>query len=291
MKNNDRLIIITPAKNERDNVARLVDAVANQSRIPDAWIFVNDDSTDDTVDSFLSSASRNDALRACNVEVINHNSIDNSYALGTKYSRVVKFGLDYVATVETKLGVNFDFIGVLDCDVFPEREYYEKILARFQQAPNLGIAAGGMQIELFGDEQQVTYSNSTHAAGGLRIWRRSCLDATGYSVTISQDAVSGARAIMMGWSVRSFKDIAVTMRKRGMVYGYDYYGKSAYARWVPYWYVLLGAAKLAVKGSTEDALKYLSGYNSAKNNKDTRIDDLLAKRYFRYRLLYRLLGK
>lgn len=53
---------------------------------------------------------------------------------------------------------------------------------------------------------------------------------------------------MLGWKVKSFPELEVSLRQRGAKFGFEYYGKSAYMRHVPYLYVLAGAARMYLLG-------------------------------------------
>lgn len=287
-----RFAIVTPAKNEFANVPRIVAAIASQTALPTCWFFINDHSTDGTAEQFEKEIARHPALAAhCRSMVILHETTDTAYALGTKYSTVVRFGFDKVQEWETKEGTRFDYLALLDCDVFPEPAYYEGLLEEMEKDPRLGIASGGTQIEIDGAERRSLRVPRTHAAGMMRMWRRSCFEQAGYFPSYSQDAVSEARAIMLGWRSRSFSRLGVEMRTMGARTKYDYYGKSHYVRWVPVYYSLLYALKLVFQGKTADARSFLRGYKEAKAAGLPRIDDPLVKRYFQWRLFYRLTGR
>ncbi len=291
--NKKSLALVTPAKNESENIAKLVNSLARQSLVPKLWVFINDGSTDGTELIFENEVNKYlDSLKDCIIKIVHHQDIETGYALGEKYSRVIRYGLDIIDEFEKNNSIEFDFIGILDADVFPRLDYYERIIEQFNLDDNLGIASGGTQIEISDDgKKTLTFNNKSHAPGGFRVWRRQCLFQTGYTPTISQDAVSQARAIILNWKVRSFPAIQVEMRKRGSVYGYQYYGKSSYIRWVPQWYVLLGALRLIIRRKKNDAKDYLSGYYNARNAKLPRLKDPIAKKYYRYRIFYKLLGK
>lgn len=290
---NNLLAIITPAKNESANVSDLVKSVCEQSLIPDLWIFVNDSSTDDTEKRFREEVGLySDFVNKCDIQIVKHSYGRNEYALGNKYSRVVNYGMQFLKEYETINGSAFNYVGVLDCDVFPERLYYEKLIGKMRMNDKIGIAAGGTHFEFYPDGRYfTTICSQTHAPGGCRVWRKNCLDQTGYFISISQDSVSEARAIMLGWQVRSFSDISVRMRKRGGKSSFRYYGESEYIRWIPSWYFYLKAAKLYIKGHHQSAKDYVYGYSRAKQENLPRLTDPLAKKYYRYRLYYKLIGK
>jgi glycosyltransferase involved in cell wall biosynthesis len=293
VKNVGPYALVTPAKNEADNVQRIFEVVYSQSVPPKLWVIVDDSSSDDTALRVRHQIELwRTASAATEILLVSHATSDSAYGLGKKYASVVKYGLSIVHKMNAELGYSLEYIGVLDCDVFPEPDYYKKLLARFDLDPNLGICSGGTLHEVMDDGTiEIATCSRSHAPGGLRLWRTACLSDTGYEPTISQDAVSEARAIMMGWRVRSFPDTSVETRKRGAKFGYSYYGRSAYVRCVPYWYVLLGAIKMLLTKRPKDASDYLKGYRSARSDRDPRIEDPLARRYFRWVFVYRLLGK
>jgi glycosyltransferase involved in cell wall biosynthesis len=287
------LAIVTPAKNESGNVPELVRSVANQTVFPDLWVFVNDSSTDDTEAKFGEEVLKYPHLCSnCTILVIKHTCTDNTYALGTKYSRVVRFGFDELLKYEHQHNVRFDFLGILDSDVFPSPGYYENLLQRFKADSTLGIAAGGRQEEFgLNGNSFTSISVATHAPGNSRVWRRECFEATGYYISISQDSVSEARAVMMGWKVRSFPYLSVRMRKKGGNYSYRYYGVSDYVRWTPMWYTFLKSLKIFLSGRRSDAGQFLKGYMGSRKEKLPRLDDPLSKKYYRYRLYYKITGR
>jgi len=287
---NRNLAIVTPAKNEEENIPNLVDGVFNQSQLPKLWVFVNDASTDNTVEVFNKEIqSRLLVHTDIKIVIVNYEDHEKGYALGEKYSRIIKFALSnvYKEEVDSK----FQYIGILDCDVIPEKNYYRGLINNFENDSNLGIASAGKLNENIDGVWVTTFVNKSFAAGGFRVWKRDCLEQTGYHVSVSQDSVSAARAVMMGWKVRSYRDLSVNIRQRGAKYGYAYYGKSAYMRHVPFFYLLAGAFKLFASGKRKDSFEYINGYRKASKDNVVRIKDPLAIKYFKYRLFYKILGK
>lgn len=280
--------IVSPAKDEEDNVEALVETVAAQKVIPDVWVLVNDGSVDKTVELFEKSLLKHKSFQEnCEVHVVNYQDKEKGYALGQKYSRVVRFGLDRLLELDHR----YDFVGVLDCDIQLPKNYYQEVIKRLVQNSTLGIVSAGSQIEFENGKSMVSTVNKSHAPGGFRVWRKECLDDTEYVPSISQDSVSEARAIMMGWKVRSFREIEITMRKRGAKHGFDYYGRSAYIRHVSEFYVWMGIIRLVLQGRLNDGKAYKKGFYDAKRRKDDRITDSLAIKYFKNRLFYRLIGR
>lgn len=282
-------VIVTPAKNEELNVPYLVESIARQTLMPEAWFFVNDVSTDNTVDLFLSEVRKYISFSNTEIRVVNHVTCELEYGLGKKYSSVVRYGFDKIEEFEKQTGKRFDYFALLDCDVFPEDNYYEKLIFELEKNKKLGIVSGGRQYEI--DTGLCSFVYKRHAAGMMRLWRRQCFIQTGYYPSISQDSVSEARAKMMGWKTESFSYLSVKMRSMGSKSKYEYYGKSYYIRWCSPIIVYLHYLKLKKNGKKNDARLFLKGYREAKKQKIERLNDELAKKYFSHQLFYKLIGK
>ena len=58
-------------------------------------------------------------------KLININFEDTSYRVGKKYATIINTGFQYIQN--TPFFNTLDYIGILDCDVFPEINYYSKL--------------------------------------------------------------------------------------------------------------------------------------------------------------------
>lgn len=274
--------IITPGKNESENLKELMKCLISQSRVPDFWIFVNDNSTDNTEMTFFNSIKElnfDDKIEFIYTIYPNKSDV---YQLGEHYSGLILFAMNIIKEIEFDKSVKFEYIGILDCDIRLPENYYSFLLKELELVPNLGIVSAGTQVEEKTDGSSFKSTvDSEHCPGGFRVWKSSCLDSTGYSITVSQDAVSEARAIMLGWQIKSFPNLTVTMRARGSKFGYDYYGRSAYQRHIPFWIVVIQFVFLFFQGRRISAKHYVSGYLSAKSNGLSKISDPLAILYFK----------
>src|ERR687896_677046 len=50
MASRERLLIVSPVRNEAVHVERVVRSVASQTRAPDCWLVIDDESDDDTLE-------------------------------------------------------------------------------------------------------------------------------------------------------------------------------------------------------------------------------------------------
>jgi glycosyltransferase involved in cell wall biosynthesis len=107
----------------------------------------------------------------------------------------------------------FDFVGVHDADIAPERgDYYQTILEEFDRNPRLGIA-GGFIYERMNWQWQCRQGNSEDSvAGGIQMVRRSCFDQIGGYVPLyygGSDSLALLDARMAGWAVFARPDLHV----------------------------------------------------------------------------------
>jgi hypothetical protein len=106
--------------------------------------------------------------------------------------------------------VPFDVIGNLDADITFESDYYEFLLSRFAETPELGVA-GTPFIEDFENPKNHSYKHNfaslDHVSGACQTFRRRCFEEIGGYLPIKGggiDWVAVTTARMKGWKTRTF---------------------------------------------------------------------------------------
>jgi glycosyltransferase involved in cell wall biosynthesis len=187
-------IIITPAWNEEGNIERLIRCVISQTVLPVRWVIVSDGSTDRTDDIVRVYAEQYDWIRL--VRLPEHR--DRQFA-----AKVVAFNAGY----KTVNMVQHEIIGNLDADLSFDKAYFEFLIHKFEENPNLGVA-GTPFVENDGYSSITdSFEGGKHVAGGCQLFRRACFDdIDGYIPNkeggIDWIAVTTAR--MKGWTTQSF---------------------------------------------------------------------------------------
>ena len=127
--------IITPARNEAENLRRLTESVEGQSAPPMRWVIVDDGSTDETADVGRDLAARLPWVAAMT---------SPAAARGDALTRGRSGGRDVVAFEAgvASLDETPDVIVKLDADVSLAPDYFQRLLERFEGDPELGIAGG-----------------------------------------------------------------------------------------------------------------------------------------------------
>lgn len=190
--------IITPAHNEARLIPRTIDSVRNQTVRPAAWIIVDDASSDGTAD--VAATAIADLTFAHVVRV--------TRPPGRHFGNKVNAFNRGLAALP---GVQYAYLGNLDADISLPARYYETVLDRFRDEPELGIGGGMVASQIGGRfvRQEVALDS---VAGAVQLFRRECFESIGGYVPMPLGGVDTAteiKARMRGWRVRTFPDLEV----------------------------------------------------------------------------------
>ncbi|SEH06272.1 glycosyltransferase [Candidatus Venteria ishoeyi] len=192
-------VLMTPARNEEQHIADLLQAVVAQTLLPQKWIIISDGSTDRTDDIIQDYARQHSFIQYLRTEP------DSSRNFASKVYALQKAWV----LLEP---LNYDFIGNLDADVMPEPNYFENLLAYFHRNPQLGIGGGVIVEDHDGNWLPQYNASSLNVAGAVQLFRRSCFEQIGGYQPLpcgGVDAFADLLARMHGWQVRSFTDLTV----------------------------------------------------------------------------------
>ncbi|HSK46490.1 MAG TPA: glycosyltransferase family A protein [Coriobacteriia bacterium] len=196
-----RYVVITPARNEEANLARLAECLVRQSIRPELWMIADDASTDATPQIAEDYAANHDFIRHLRLDASSAGGYANRMAGGAA-PRAFNRAL---ATVDVK----WDVICKLDGDLSFHDDYFEGLLGRFDADPSLGIG-GGHCFEWHGDELKMEWVPDYHVRGATKAYRRECFEQIGgVEEVLGWDGIDEIRAQMTGWSTRSFADLPV----------------------------------------------------------------------------------
>jgi poly-beta-1,6-N-acetyl-D-glucosamine synthase len=191
---------MTAAKNEAAYIAHTLDAVVNQTVLPQKWIIVDDGSTDETAGIVRNYQKKHDFI-----SLISHHSA-STRNFGAK-------ALALRTAVGHLTGTAYDFIGNLDADVSFGERFYETLLDRFFADPALGIS-GGVIWEFYKKKWRYAPSRPQWCVGGAtHFFRRACFEAVGSGYVPlpygGEDTVTEYRARDLGWQVKAMSECIV----------------------------------------------------------------------------------
>lgn len=196
---NPRYIVITPARNEEENIGHTIQSMAAQTILPAAWVIVNDGSTDRT-------AALIDAASKAHPWIIPVHRADRGFR--QQGGGVVQAFNDGFARVASE---PWDFLIKFDADLSFEPDYFARCFQKFTDDPTLGIGGGMISHPVNG----VLVSESPgdpafHVRGATKIYRRACWDVLGGLLQApGWDTIDELKANMLGWRTRSFPDIPI----------------------------------------------------------------------------------
>jgi len=195
-------ILITAARNEGLYIRETLESVVRQTCRPILWVVCCNDSNDDT-ESIVAEYRRSFPFIAV---------INLSFGGTRSWANQSRAVSEAVTQAD---GMSYGFIGLLDADVVLEPDYYERLIAKFED-PLLGVAAGE-QIECFPDgSQRRLHVPSFTTMGPTQFFRRKCFeDIGGHRPLVwgGQDTLAEIMARMKGWKTSSFRDIAYRHRR------------------------------------------------------------------------------
>src|ERR1700674_2023700 len=120
-------VLITPARNEAAFIELTIKSVVGQTFRPAKWAIVSDGSTDGTDDIVNKYAAEHAWIELVRMpERKERNFAGKAYAFNAGYAKLKE--LDY------------DVIGNLDADITFDEEYFEFLIQKFAENPQLGVA-------------------------------------------------------------------------------------------------------------------------------------------------------
>jgi glycosyltransferase involved in cell wall biosynthesis len=194
-------IIVSPVRNEEDNIEKTIRSVISQKVKPQAWVIVNDGSQDSTEKITKKYLHGHPWIRLVNVA-------DRGYRK-TGPGVVEAFTIGF-RTIEN---LHFDFITKLDGDISFEPDYFDRLLKKFGENPKLGIAGGWVYDAINGKLKAHKYPHD-HVRGAVKTYRKRCFEEIGGLIPeLGWDGIDEMSAQMLGWETQSFKELPVLLHK------------------------------------------------------------------------------
>jgi len=281
-----RLLVVSPVRNEAAHLEQVVRAMVAQTRQPDEWVVV-DDGSDDGTGELLSALARE-----------------------VPFMRVVSpdpgpqpTGVDRLALAAAPRAFNaglargredFTHVAKLDGDVELPPDYYETLLARFAADEELGIACGDLIEPLDGKWVRLAIPPH-HVHGALKLYSRDCLEAIGgVQERLGWDTIDETYARMRGFTTRSYRDIVAVHHRPlatadGALRGRARHGECAYVAHFSLLWVTLRAFKIARYPPVGlSGLAFFYGFVRAACRRTERVPDIEFRRFARQELRRRL---
>ncbi|HEY5287240.1 MAG TPA: glycosyltransferase [Solirubrobacteraceae bacterium] len=288
-----RLLLISPVRNEEAYLGLVAQAVAKQTRPPDLWIVVNDGSTDRTEEILGELSERIDFLHVLDTSKLPKiGAVPDRLATAAE-ARAFNLGLDSVDWE------GFTHIAKLDGDTELPANYFERVLGEFERDPTLGLA-GGVYADPDPDPhgtgwKVVGIPSEHHVPGTLKCYSRSCLQAVGgMQERLGWDTIDETYARLRGYRTRAYPELIAHHHRPwgsadGTLRGRARHGECAYIVHFTLPWVTLRAFKLALSRPRGlSGIAFLYGYLRSAVRRVPRVEDRDFRRFVHRELRERM---
>ena len=279
------LLLITPARDEAAHLERTIRAVAGQTQRPDLWLIVDDGSTDATPEILARAAAELPFLRVLQAPQREESGPDR-LALAAE-ARAFNWALGEVDLDD------YTHVGKLDADIELSSEYIERLLRRFEERPELGVA-GGRLLERGAAGWQPPRVPDYHVRGALKTYSRECFASIGgIEERLGWDTIDETYARMNGFATRSFPELTArhhrpVATRNGTLRGRARHGQCAYILRYGGWWVALRSLKVACSRPYGlSGLAFFYGYMRSVVRRDPRVEDENFRRFVSRELVSR----
>ncbi|WP_440771922.1 glycosyltransferase family 2 protein [Natronorubrum sp. DTA28] len=270
--------IITPVKDEVENLPALIGSLVAQSVQPQAWIIVDDGSTDGSSEIIRAVSSRLDWVHSISLDG------NPEYDIGTNYAKVIATGYRYLYR---RWRDDLDYYMILDGDMRLTPGYLESLLEVLEADEDLFVISGGLRIDLDGEQYQEKRFDDQPIGGATVIDGAFYRAISGPPLGPCVDSITKAKARLMGgkcvyaadldeWATQSRPTGGKENRfERGVSNGSDNY----YVGYHPV-VILLKALHNPTGSPLQQSVGYLYGYFSNFLRRTPRIEDPDVRAYF-----------
>lgn len=272
-----KYVLLTAARNEESLISQTIESVVNQTILPQKWIIINDNSADGTEDIVRHYAQRYSFIYPFNY----YGNVQRNF--GGKV-RALQAGFNELQAID------YDFIGILDADISLPPNYYESLLSKFQEDPQLGLAGGYIYEAHNGVFKSRPFNRRHSVPAGIQLFRRACYEQLGGHLPLpygGEDWHAEVTARMHGWKVSAFPEFPayhhrLTATAEGILKGRFRQGKMAYSLGThPLWAIMRSILRLGEKPYVVGAFCRFAGYLWSMLKREKRLVSQAFIKYFR----------
>ena len=275
-------ILITPAHNELDQVAGLVQCIRSSSLQPDLWLIIDDNSDDGTGNEFKKIGSDLDFIRI-------HRIKKSDNYMEFHISEILQAGLKSIQ----KEILHADFIGILDADIRFGPKYWSHLTNFIIKNPDWGIVSGVLcSPDESGKLFIEPFQRTDNPRGGLRLINGKCFhQISKVERSRAWDSIMNVKCRLLGWKICTLQNIfAESIRPTSDRYneksGAISLGQRAWHLHQPFWQVIIRSIAWGLKGKFIKGIYYYIGFLQGWCKNEEQFPDREIRNYYRYTRTY-----
>lgn len=272
----NRILIVTAAKDEAEFIERTISSLENQTLRPTRWVIVNDGSSDVTGELADQAARKHDWI------TVIHRPAGTQRRVGPGVVEAFYVGLDSQSIAD------FDYVMKMDADIEIQPRYFELMIRQFDENSRLGTASGKCWTPVDGRlVPERTGDQFSH--GVAKLFRTECFQQIGGFVReVMWDGIDCHRCRLFGWEAASFSDPElqiVHLRLMGSSFKSVYHGRRRWGRGQyfmgthPLYVVGICAYRMLERPFFLGGLCLLIGYLQAWAKRSVQYDDKRFRRH------------
>lgn len=206
-------VLITPLKDEVENILRLKKCVLNQTTKPVAWIIVDSGSNDSTYELSCGMFQEYEWIY-----IIQQNEFFEKDYGHLNFSQAINEGYRELKKICLKKEIEYDYIGKTDATPLLSNDYFEILLLKMKNDVELAITCGIQRILINNKYISLEPVKNLHLTGfnDMRLYKKEFFeDINGYPLTPSPDSILLIKAIKSGWKVRVIKETSFLKTRLG----------------------------------------------------------------------------
>lgn len=279
MNKSKNYLLITPIKNEKKNLSKLIESIAKQTIKPVLWIIIDDGSSDNSYEIIENTKREYNWIQSIRLENVGRDRKSH-------LANVIKSGFDFALEHSKRIGIKYSYLGNVDADITLDRLFFEKLIEKFEKNPKLGIASGSVLLVTNNETKCI---NKRFPEGGEVLYRKECFESCG-GVQISGfwDTILNTKALLRGWEVDCFDDCRAFLSRYYCQAGnlwaeYEKIGEESYTVNYNPFYLFIKGVFLSFRKPHYHGVAYIYGYIRYLILQKEQIDDEEIKHYFWYK--------
>lgn len=205
-----RIAVITPVKNEADNLPKLISSVKNQILSPSIWVLVNDNSTDNSQSIIDRKQDKTNWIHGINRITESESEYDRS--------RIGKILDDGYRFLEENTENEYDYYMILDADMQLTPNYLGELTKMMETHESIAIGSGGIYIKN-NNEFILEQRSKIHPSGGATLYDGEFIRSLGGFLNVPDwDSATEIKARLRGYTCRYFTKLegkAIQSRSTG----------------------------------------------------------------------------